>query len=86
MMFSGHGGRRPQVTRGRLIVGLGQFLLHQLVSSGEFGLLARSAAERLSAIFWACSSNALVMGGHTNFIGTTPAVMKKTMIRKNRSR
>jgi hypothetical protein len=65
-------------TRGRFVAGLDSSFFDALVGSGQSSDLARSAAARPSAIFWARSSSAFAIGGHTNFIVNHTRI-RKTM-------
>jgi hypothetical protein len=63
----------------RLVARLGQFLLPPAALAADSSDLALSAAARPSAIFWARSSSAVAMGGHTNFI-VNPTRIRNTII------
>jgi hypothetical protein len=63
-------------TRGRSLLRLGQFLLRRAGWQRRVRSWHVSAAARPSAIFWARSSNALAIGGHTNFIVNHTSIEK----------
>jgi hypothetical protein len=64
-------------TRGRFVAGLVPIPSSRAGWQRQFGL-GTSAAARPSAIFWARSSNAFAIGGHTNFIVNHTRI-RKTM-------
>jgi hypothetical protein len=64
-------------TRGRLVAACDNSFSTRWLAAVSSDL-ARSAAARPSAIFWARSSSAFAIGGHTNFIVNHTRI-KKTM-------